>query len=156
MSDRQSPAAGFQRAVGVGVAEREPVGGKGICEHIGVAGGLGGVDQAVGGGSRLLTGTGVRQCEDEACPGESVGVATACELGAAPFDRAFGLTCGNVRKAKQALGAERHFVAATADDHLAIVGIVDSRLNPSGRPALRRDHVEGRKPRVVDCSSRVR
>ena len=87
-----------------------------------------------------------------ACPGECVGVATACELGAAPFDRAFGLTRGDVRKAQQALGAERHFVAATADDHLAVVGVVDSRLNPSGRPALRRDHVEGRKPGVVDCT----
>ena len=58
LSDRQSPAAGIPRAVGVGVAEREPVGGKGICERIGVAGGLGGVDQAGRGGSRLLTGTG--------------------------------------------------------------------------------------------------
>ena len=81
-----------------------------------------------------------------------MGVATACELGAAPFDRAFRLTCGGVRKAQHPLSAERHFVAATSDDHLAVVGVVDSRLNPSGRPALRRDHVEGRKSGVVDCS----
>ena len=28
--------------------------------------------------------------------------------------------------------------------------VVDSRLDPSGHPALRRDHVEGREPGVVD------
>jgi hypothetical protein len=66
LSDRQSPAAGFPRAVGIGVAEREPVGGEGECERMGVAGGLGGVDKAGRGGSRLLTGTGERQCEYDA------------------------------------------------------------------------------------------
>ncbi len=150
LSDRQSPAAGFQRAVGIGVAEREPVGGEGVCERIGVSGGLGGVDQAVRGGSRLLTGTGERQCEYEACPGECVGVATACELGAAPFDRPFGLTYGKVRSGERTLGPNGTSLRSLATDHLTGVAVADSRVDPSGHPALRRDHVQGREPGVVE------
>ena len=88
------PGAGHQRAVGIGVAEGEPVGEQREREHIRVVGGLGGVDQTGRGGHRLVSGTGDRQCEDQACPGECVGVATACELGAAPLDRPFGLADG--------------------------------------------------------------
>ena len=43
-----------------------------------------------------------------------------------------------------------HFVAATAENHLAGVGVADGRLDPSGRVALRRHHVQGREPGVVD------
>jgi hypothetical protein len=54
-------------------------------------------------------------------------------------------------RSKRALGAERHlFVAATADHQLAGVGVADSRLDPSARVAQRRNHIQGRQPRVVD------
>ena len=33
---------------------------------------------------------------------------------------------------------------------LAGVAVADSRLDPSGHPALRRHHVQGREPGVVD------
>ena len=114
LGDHQAPAQGVQRADGIGVAEGEAVGEQRERERTRVAGGLGGLDQAVRGGHRLLTGTGDRQCDDQACPGECVGVATACELGAAPLDPPFGLADVHVRSAEQALDAERHLVAATA------------------------------------------
>ena len=94
MGDHQAPAQGVTRAVRIGVAEGEAVGEQRVREHIRVAGGLGGVDQTVRGGHRLVSGTGDRQREDQGCPGEGVGVATACELGAAPLDRPFGLADG--------------------------------------------------------------
>ena len=86
----------------------------------------------------------------EGCPGECVSVATACELGAAPLDRPFGLADVHVRTAEQALDAERHLVAATADHRLAGVAVADSRLDPSGHEALRRHHIQGREPGMVD------
>ena len=49
-----------------------------------------------------------------------------------------------------ALDAERHLVAATADNHLAGVAVADSRLDPSGHAAQRRHHVQEREPGVVD------
>ena len=54
LSDHQAPAQGLKRADGIGVAESEPVGEKRERERQRVAGGFGGVDQAVRGGHRLL------------------------------------------------------------------------------------------------------
>ena len=80
-----------------------------------------------------------------------MGVAAACELGAAPLDPPFGLADDRVRSAEHALEAERHLVvAATADHQLAGVGVADSLLDPSGNPALRRHHVQEREPGMVD------
>ena len=62
----------------------------------------------------------------------------------------FGLADVHVRTAKQALDAEGHLAAATADNHLAGVAVADSRLDPSGHPALRRHHVQEREPGMVD------
>ena len=120
-------------------------------EHKRVVGGLRGLDQAVRGGPRLLTATGHRQCEHEACIGDSVGVTTACQLGAAPLDIAFGLADDRVRSAKLGLAAERHlFVAATADHQLAGVGVANSRLDSSGHPAPCCRHVQDRESGMVD------
>ena len=86
LSDHQTPAKGVKRASGIGVAEGEPVDEKRERECIRVAGGLGGGDEAVRGGHRLVSRAFDRQCEYEACPGERVCVATAGKLGAAPLD----------------------------------------------------------------------
>ena len=67
------------------------IGAKRIREEKGVVGGLGGFDQPVRGGPRLLTGPGDRQREDQECPGECMGVVAACRLGATPLDASFGL-----------------------------------------------------------------
>jgi hypothetical protein len=62
---------------------------------MGVVGGFGGVDQAGRGIHRLLTGTGDRQCAlTRDARMMDVGVATACELGAAPLEQPFGLADG--------------------------------------------------------------
>ncbi len=76
----------------------------------------------------------MHQRDDQACPGECVGVATAGKLGAAPLDRPFGLADGNVCTAKPALDAVRHLVAATANNHLA--GVAVARQRASIRPAV--------------------
>ena len=55
--------------------------------------------------------------------------------------------------AKDALDAERHLVAATGEKHLAGVAVADSRVDPPGDPALRRDHIQEREPGVVDGAS---
>ena len=49
-----------------------------------------------------------------------------------------------------AFDAVRQRVAAPADNDLAGVAVADSRLDPSGRVAQRRNHVQERQPRVVD------
>ena len=49
-----------------------------------------------------------------------------------------------------ALEAERHLAAATAENRLAGVAVADSRLDPSGDVALRRDHIQEREPGMVD------
>ena len=82
LGDHQAPAQGVQRLGGISVAEGVAVGVKRKRERIRVVGGLGGLDQAVRGGPRLLTATGDRQCEDQVCPGDFVGVAAASEPGA--------------------------------------------------------------------------
>ena len=150
LSDNQAPAHGVERAGGIGVAEGEPIGEKRERKRLWVAGGLGGVDQAVRGGHRLVSGTCDRQCDYEACPGECVRVAIAGKLGTAPLDPSFGLTDEQVHTAKPALDAERHLVAATADHPPASVAVADGLLDPSGHPALRRHHVQGGEPGVVD------
>jgi hypothetical protein len=61
------------------------VGEKRERERIGVVGGFGGLDQAVRGGPRLFTTASGRQCNDQASPGDPMGVAATCELGAAPL-----------------------------------------------------------------------
>ena len=53
--------------------------------------GLGGIDQAVRGGHRLVLGTRDLQRDDQGCPGECLSVATARELGAAPLNTPFEL-----------------------------------------------------------------
>jgi len=83
-------------------------------------------------GPCLLTATGERPCEHEACPGECMGVATACQQGATPLDPSFRLADGHIRSAKQALEAERHLGAATADHQLGGVATADSRLDSQG------------------------
>jgi hypothetical protein len=84
-SSHQAPPQGVKRAVGIGVAESEAVGEQRERERVRVVGGLGGVDEAVRGGDRLVSETNDRQCEDQACPGEYC-VATGCEQGATPVD----------------------------------------------------------------------
>ena len=80
-----------------------------------------------------------------------MGVATACELGAAPLDVSFGLADGQVHSAEHALDAERHLVvAATGDHQLGGVAVADGRLDPSRLLALRRHHVQEREPGMVD------
>ena len=79
-----------------------------------------------------------------------MGVATACELGAAQLDRPFGLADELVCTAKHAFDAVRQRVAAHWRERLTGVAVADSRLDPSGRVALRRHHVQGREPGVVD------
>jgi hypothetical protein len=73
---------------------------KGLAERKGVVGRFGVVDQPVRGGPRLLTGPGDRQRDDQAIPGECMGVVTACELGATPLDVSFGLADGRVHSAE--------------------------------------------------------
>jgi hypothetical protein len=117
-------------AARIGVAEGKPVALKCVRERTRVAGGLGGVDQTVRGDPRLVLEPGDRQCEDQAYPSECVGVATVCELGAAPLDLPFGLPDVQVRRAKHALSTVGHPVAAIAHRHLASVAVADSRLDP--------------------------
>jgi hypothetical protein len=71
-----------------------------------------------------------------------VGVAAACELGAAPLGQPLGLPDGQVYKSKHAFAAVRRRIAAPAENDLAGVAIADSRLDPSGREALRRNRVQ--------------
>jgi hypothetical protein len=84
-----------------------------------------------------------------------MGVTTACELGAAHLDASFGLADGHVRQAEGALDAERHLFAATGDHQLGGVAVADSRLDPSGQPALRRHHVQERESGMVDGAGRI-
>ncbi len=150
MSDHHAPAHGLPRTVGIGVAEGVAVGVQRERERIRVVGGFGGVDQTVRGSHRLVIGTGDRQCDDQGCPGECMGVATACELGAAPLDPPFGLADVQVCTAEPALDAEGHLVAVIADNRLTGVAVADSRLDPSDHPALRRHHIQERKPGMID------
>ena len=83
-----------------------------------------------------------------------MGVAAACELGAAPLDASFGLADGQVHSAERALAAGRH-LTATADHRLSGLGIADSLLEPSGREALRRDQVQSREAGMVDGAGRL-
>ena len=73
-------------------------------ERNGIVGGLGGFDQPGRDGPRLLTSPGDRPCDGRGCPGECMGVAAACELGATPLDRPFGLADGQVHTAERPRG----------------------------------------------------
>jgi hypothetical protein len=97
LSDYQAPAQGLTRTVGVGIAEGEAVGEKRVRKPPRVVGGLGGVDQAGRGGHRLAIETGRHECDEQACPGEYVCVASASQLGAEQLDRPFGLADHQVR-----------------------------------------------------------
>ena len=44
----------------------------------------------------------------------------------------------------------RQRIAAPAENDLAGVAVADSRLDPSGREALRRNHIQEREPGMVD------
>ena len=61
-----------------------------------------------------------------------------------------GLPDGQVYSSKHGFDAARRRLAAPAENDLAGIGIADSRLDPSGHVALRRNHVQERQPRVVD------
>ena len=50
---------------------------------------------------------------------------------------------------KPGFDAVRQRIAAAAENDLAGFAVADSRLDPSGRVALRRNHVQERQPRVV-------
>ena len=130
--DDQAPAQGVQRAVGICVAEGQTIGEERERKHIRVAGGFGGVDQTARGGHRLVKATGDRQCDDQACRGECVGVAAARELGATPLDPPFGLADDRVRAAEQPSMPNGTSPAAAIDNHLTGVAVADSRLDPSG------------------------
>ena len=97
LGDRQAPAQGITRAVGIGVAEGEAVSEQRVRERNWVAGGFGGVDQTFAAAIASSREPAIVSAMDQACPGESVSVATACELGAAPLDRPFGLADGQIR-----------------------------------------------------------
>jgi len=65
---------------------------------------------------------------------ECMGVATACQLGAAPFDARSGCRC-HVHRPRRPQGdgtSPRH-----CDHALGVVGVAGSRLEPSEHPALR-------------------
>ena len=79
-----------------------------------------------------------------------MGVAAACELGAAPLGQPLGVPDGEVGSSKQRFAAVRQRLAAPAENDLACVAVADSRLDPSGRVALRCNRVQERQPRVVD------
>src|ERR1700742_2169044 len=80
-----------------------------------------------------------------------MGVAAACELGATPLDRPFGLADGHVHTAERALEAERHLAAASADHRLPGIGKAESHLlDPSIPVALRCQHVKSREPGMVE------
>src|ERR1700758_2735944 len=81
---------------------------------------------------------------------EDVGVAAACELGAAQLGQPLGLPDDQVYSSKKAFDAVRQRIAAPAENDLAGVGVADSRLDPSGRVAVRRNRVQERQPGVVD------
>src|ERR1700722_3712884 len=125
----------------MGVAEGEAVGQQCETENQGVAGGFGGLDQAVGDGTGLVTGTPDRQREDQASPGKGVGVATACELGPAQLDRSFRLPDGRIRTARPALYAERRLVVASAEYLRGDIGVADRVFDPSGHVTRRRHRV---------------
>ena len=72
LCDHQAPAQGVQRADGIGVAEGKAVGESANESMNGFARCLGGLDEAVRGSHRLLTGTGVHQAENQASPDEDV------------------------------------------------------------------------------------
>ena len=84
------------------------------------------------------------------CPDESVRVATACELGAAPLDRPFGLADGQIRAGKTPSRPNGTSSRPVPHHRLAGVAVADSRLDPSGVEAQRRHHVQEREPGVVD------
>jgi hypothetical protein len=60
----------------------------------GVACCLRGLDEAIGGIHRLPNGTGQSKGDNQPCPDEDVGVAAACELGAAQLGQPLGLPDG--------------------------------------------------------------
>ena len=149
MGDHQAPAQGVKRAVGIGVAEGEPVGEKRERERKGVAGGFGGVDQTVRGGHRLVTATGDHQATTRAAR-MSAWVSRPRASWARHHSTApFGLADGQVRTAKQALDAVRHR-RGSCRDASGRRRVADSRLDPSGQAALRRDHIQEREPGMVD------
>src|SRR6516162_2377291 len=79
-----------------------------------------------------------------------MGVAAACELGAAQLGHPLGLPDGERYNSKRGFVAVRQRLAAPAENDLASLAVADSRLDPSGRVAQRRNRVQEREPRVVD------
>jgi hypothetical protein len=134
---------------GQAVADQRP--GK----HIRVAGRLGGIDQTVRGRHRLVMGTGDRQPDDQVRRGIRVGVQTACELSATTSNPPFRLADSNVGSAKDACAAAWDVVASIADRPLGGLGVANSRIDASGHVAIRRHHIQGREPRVVDGACRL-
>ena len=133
VSDHQTPAQGVNRRDGICVAESETVGPERQRRARRVAGCLGSLDEAIRGSHRLLTGTADCQCDDQACRVCDVGVAAACELGAAQLDQPLGLADepGTQLPSMPSM-PYGSAVAATAENDLAGVAVADSRLDPSG------------------------
>ena len=71
-------------------------------------------------------------------------------LGAAQLGQPLGLPEGCVYSSKRGFEAARQRLAAPGENDLPGVAIADSRLDPSGRVAHRRHHVQERQPRVID------
>ena len=132
------------------MAEGVAVGEQRSRQRTWVVGGLGGVDQTVRRCHRLVLGTRDLQRDDQACPGECVGVATAGEFGVVPLDRPFWLAGEHVGAAEPTVDAEGHLVAVIADNRLSGVAVADSRLDPSHGPAQRRDYIQEREPWMID------
>ena len=85
MRDHQTPADGGKRPDGIRVTESQTVGTEREREHGRVACCLGSLDEAIRGIHRLPTTTGPCKGGNQPSPDVDVGVAAACELGAAQF-----------------------------------------------------------------------
>ena len=148
--NRQGPAHKVERPGGIGVAEREPVGGERERQRVRVADCLGGLDEAIRGGHRLVGGSFGHQCEDEARPGDGMRVATACDLGAAPLGPPRALAAGQVCSAHPALRAERHRSGAAVENQPGGIAVAKGLFDSPRHPAQRCHHTEGREPGMLD------
>src|SRR6478672_1768373 len=145
----QASAQGVPRASGIGFPKCEPVGKERVREHMRVAGGFCGVDQAVRDGHRVVATTDDPQSDDQGGSTKCAGVATACQLGATPLNPSFGLPDRHVSTASPARSTVRDLMT-TVENDLGGLAVADSRLGPSSRVALRRHQIQGREPGVVD------
>ena len=142
LGDHQTPAQGVQRADGIGVAESEAVGEQRKREPTGCRLPRRPRSDHSRQPSPPHRNRPIVSAMTRACPGECVGVAAACELGAAPLDHRSGWPMYRYTPPSQPSMPYGHLIAATAENRLAGVAVADRRLDPSGRVALRRHHVQ--------------